>query len=67
MSGVLSKITENFDRFGNVALGTQFRHLNVHFTNGSVCIHLNQKRLSSELLHCVLRTVAYPDRKAPWM
>ena len=30
-------------------------------------IHLIQKRLSSELLHCTLRIVAYPDRKAPWM
>ena len=30
-------------------------------------IHLIQKRLSSELLHCALRIVAYPDRKAPWM
>ena len=31
-----------------------------------VWIHLIQKRLSSELLHCALRVVAYPDRKAPW-
>ena len=31
------------------------------------CIYLIQKRLSSELLHCVLRIVAYPDRNAPWM
>ena len=29
--------------------------------------HLIQKRFSSELLHCALRIVAYPDRKAPWM
>ena len=32
-----------------------------------VDIHLIQKRLSSELLHCALRIVVYPDRKAPWM
>ena len=31
------------------------------------CIHLIQNRLSSELLHCALRIVAYPDRNAPWM
>ena len=31
------------------------------------CLHLIQKRLSSELLHCALRIVAYPDRKAPWI
>ena len=30
-------------------------------------IHLIQKRLSTVLLHCTLRIVAYPDRKAPWM
>ena len=30
-------------------------------------IHLIQKRLSSELLPCALRIVAYPNRKAPWM
>ena len=30
-------------------------------------IDLIQKRLSSELLHCALRIVAYPDRKAPRM
>ena len=30
-------------------------------------IHLIHKRLSSELLHCALRIVACPDRKAPWM
>ena len=30
-------------------------------------IHLIQKRLSSELLHCALRIVAYPDRKTPLM
>ena len=30
-------------------------------------IHLIQKRLSTELLHCALCIVAYPDRKAPWM
>ena len=29
------------------------------------CIHPIQKRLSSELLHCELRIVAYPDRTAP--
>ena len=28
-------------------------------------IHLIKNRLSSELLHCALRIVAYPDRKAP--
>ena len=33
----------------------------------STQIHLIQKRLSSELLHCALRIVAYPDRNAPWM
>ena len=32
-----------------------------------MCIHLIQKWLSSELLHCALRIVAYPERKAPWM
>ena len=32
-----------------------------------ICIHLIQKRLSSELLHCALRIVAYPDCNAPWM
>ena len=32
-----------------------------------LCIHLIKKRLSSELLHCALRIVAYPDRKEPWM
>ena len=31
------------------------------------CIHLIKKRLSFELLHCTLRIVAYPDRKAPWI
>ena len=31
----------------------------------SMRIHLIQKRSSSELLHCALRIVAYPDRKAP--
>ena len=30
-------------------------------------LHLIQKRLSSELLHCAVRIVAYTDRKAPWM
>ena len=30
-------------------------------------IHLIQKRFSSELLHCALRIVTYPDRNAPWM
>ena len=28
-------------------------------------IHLIQKVLSSELLHCALRIVTYPDHKAP--
>ena len=32
-----------------------------------VTVHLIQKRLSSELLHCALCFAAYPDRKAPWM
>ena len=40
----------------------------IHFSiSGTYCIHLIQKSLSSELLHCVLRIVAYPERKAPWM
>ena len=30
-------------------------------------LYLIQKRLSSELLHCALRIVAYPDRNALWM
>ena len=46
-----------------------FQSLHITFINmhQNVNIHLIQKRLSSELLHCVLRIVAYQDCKAPWM
>ena len=43
-----------------------YRYGSVLFTL-LTCIHLIQKMLSSELLHCALRIVAYPDRNAPWM
>ena len=34
---------------------------------GPVLVHTpNSKRLSSDLLRCALRIVAYPDRKTPW-
>ena len=46
-----------------------FQSLHITFINmhQNVNIHRIQERLSSELLHCVLRIVAYQDRKAPWM
>ena len=37
------------------------------FNNKGIYVHLVKKRLSSELLHCALRVVAYPDRNASWM
>ena len=43
---------------------TSYAYLEILYING---IYLIQKWLSSELLHCALRIVAYPDRNTQWM
>ena len=51
--------------YGNICEYLQVLNDFIYFVNTS--IHLIQKRLSSELLYSALRSVAYTDRKAPWI